>query len=410
VAIARAESGIACGAAGEDLGLLRLVEAEASVWRGELAVGEARGVEATGLLPVGCTAWFRAVTQAVIAAGKQGGFDRVEAGVASALAAAPAPGARGIQLTCLSLATIQLLFGGRYAAAEALIAKIERAAGDLAALDPQTRDVVQQMRATRASIMGDSAACLEGFMAALAANEETGDRRNACVNRSNIGFMLAELGDFQGAEEALRPALADGDRLGLHDVTTAVLQNLGYALAYCGRLDEARAYEQRAVDAFARAGDPRMEGSARAYLARIALLSGDPVAAEREVRTAVRLLEIAPPLRAAAVAVLARALLEQGRAEEALPVATDAFTTLVALGMIEEGETLVRLVHAEALAAVGRAGDFQAAIADAATHLRARAGKISDAAWRERFLAAVPDNARTLALAGEAPDLGCAEA
>jgi tetratricopeptide (TPR) repeat protein len=405
VAIARAESGIACGAAGQDLGLLRLVEAEASVWRGELAIGEARGVEATGLLPAGSAAWFRAVTHAVNAAGKLGGFDRVESWVATTLTAAPAPGARGIQLTCLSWAAIHLLYGGRYPSAEALIAKIERAAGDLSALDPQTRDLVQQMRATRASIMGDSGACLDGFLAALAANEETGDRRNACVNRSNVGFILAELGDFEGAEDALRPALADGDRLGLHDVTTAVLQNLGYALAYRGQLDEARAYEQRAVDAFARAGDPRMEGLARTYLAKIALLSGDPSAAEREASTAVRLLQIAPPLRAAAVAVLARALLEQGRATEALPVARDAFATLEALGMIEEGDSLVRLVHAEALAAVGRSEEFAKAIACACAHLRARAAKISDAAWRERFLAAVPDNARTLALAGEAPAL-----
>ena len=258
------------------------------------------------------------------------------------------------------------------------------------------------MRATRASIMGDSAACLEGFVAALAANDETGDRRNACVNRSNIGFILAELGDFQGAEEALRPALADGDRFGLVDVTTAVLQNLGYALAYCGRLDEARAYEQRALDAFAHSCDPRMEGCCRTYLAKIALLSGDPAAAEREARTAARLLQIAPPLRAAAVAVLARALLDLGRAEEGLPIAREAFSTLEALGMIEEGESLVRLVYAEALAAVGRAREFAVAISDAAAHLLARAEKISDPAWRERYLTAVPDNARTLALAADA--------
>ena len=400
-AIARAESGVACGAAGEDLGLLRLVEAEASVWRGEFAAGEERGVEATRLLPEGSTAWFRAVTQAVLAAGKLGGFDRVERWVASALGTSPAPGARGLQLTCLSRAAIHLLYGGRYASAEVLIAKIERAAGDLAALDPQTRDLVQQMRATRASIMGDSAACLEGFIAALAANDDAGDRRNAGVNRSNIGFILAELGDFQGAEEALRPALADADRLGLHDVTTAVWQNLGYALAYLGRLDEARGNEQRAVDASARAGDPRMEGLARTYLAKIALLSGDAASAEREARAAALLLEIAPPLRAAAVAVLARALLEQGRAEEALPIAREALSTLQALGMIEEGETLVRLVHAEALAALGRTEELAVALADAREHLLARAAKISDTAWRERFLAAVPDNARTLALAAE---------
>ena len=41
--------------------------------------------------------------------------------------------------------------------------------------------------------------------------------------------------------------------------------------------------------------------------------------------------------------------------------------------------------------------------ASAREHLLARAAKISDPVWRRRFLTAVPDNARTLALAGELP-------
>ena len=48
-------------------------------------------------------------------------------------------------------------------------------------------------------------------------------------------------------------------------------------LAYRGRLEEARHYEQRAVDAFHHLGDPRMEGVARTYLAKIALFSGEPL-------------------------------------------------------------------------------------------------------------------------------------
>ncbi len=400
-AVDRAELGIACGASGEELGLLRLIEAEAEAWRGEVALAEERGLEAIGLLPAATSPWFRAITQVVIAAGKLGGTDRIEGWVEAALEATPAAGAQGIQLSCLCRAAIHFMFGGRYASADALMTRIDHAVGDPRALDPQTADLVQQMRAFRAVYSGDSAACLEGFTAALAATEETGDRRNACSIRGNLGAILTELGDFNGAEEMLRTTLSDADRLGLRYVATVAIHNLGHVLAYCGRLDEARILEQRAVEAFQQQGDSRLLGVARTYLAMIALLSGDLATAERDASGAAEALRVAPPLRAVAVAVLARVMLAQGRAAEALPIAREAFATLEELGMIEEGESLVRLVHAEALAAMELRDELAAAVTSAREHLLARAAKISDPEWRRRFLTAVPDNARTLELAAQ---------
>jgi hypothetical protein len=142
-----------------------------------------------------------------------------------------------------------------------------------------------------------------------------------------------------------------------------------------------------------------MEGVARMYLAKIAVLSGDLDAAEPEARTAVGALEIAPPLRAAALAVLARSLIGLGRTAEAVAAAGEAHTILESLGGIEEGESLVRLVYAEAFAASGDLTAFAAAIESARDRLMMRAEKISVRAWRERFLHGVPDNARTLELA-----------
>src|SRR6185436_9080772 len=101
------------------------------------------------------------------------------------------------------------------------------------------------------------------------------------------------------------------------------------------------------------------------YLAKIAFLSGDPAGAEREARAAADALEDVPPLRANAVAALARALLAQGRPEEAL-------------------------------AAAGATDESEKALVSAREHLMSRAAKISDPKWRERFLTCVPDNARTL--------------
>jgi hypothetical protein len=72
---------------------------------------------------------------------------------------------------------------------------------------------------------------------------------------------------------------------------------------------------------------------------------------------------------------------------------------LTTLGWAEEGEAAVRLVHAEALMANGRAEDARAAIATARARLAERAATIKDRSWRESFLGNVADHKRTLDLA-----------
>ncbi|WP_437338809.1 serine/threonine-protein kinase [Sorangium sp. So ce394] len=412
-AIERAASGEACGAAGDDLGALRLVAAEAKVWEGDLAAAEALGASAAELLPAGSPGWFRAVTQIAAAAGKLGAVDRVAgwAAIAEGLSAARdpaappppsapapppsgAPALRRARIACFCECGAQLVFGGRYAEADALLARIDE---DLRAAPPPDAELVamaQQLRAIRASAGGDPEACLEGLEAALAAFEQAGDRRNACVIRANVGFIYAELGELEAAEAALRAALEAADRMGLRELATVALHNLGHVLGQLGKLDEAQLVEGRAVEAFQQRGDLRMEGVARTYLAKIALLSGDAATAEREASAAEAALRVAPRLRAPAMAVRARALLAGGQVAAALGAARAAFGELAALGSLEEGESLVRLAYAEALAASGAHAEAAAVLADARESLLARAQRIADPRRRERFLTAVPENAR----------------
>jgi eukaryotic-like serine/threonine-protein kinase len=175
---------------------------------------------------------------------------------------------------------------------------------------------------------------------------------------------------------------------------------LGQALAYCGRLGEARAVEEAAVAASHSLGASFVEVVARSYLARIALLSGDLDTAEREASAAAAFPEFPPttsPFCIMAMAVRARALLELRRTGEAVHVAREAVSALESLGTLEEGESLVRMTYADALVQSGSMPEAAAAIRAARDSLLARAEKISDAAWRERFLS-VPDNARVLGL------------
>jgi Tetratricopeptide repeat len=96
---------------------------------------------------------------------------------------------------------------------------------------------------------------------------------------------------------------------------------------------------------------------------------------------------------------LAQVLLALGRPGEALEWVRPATVILEELGGIDECEMLVRLVHAEALAATGDAPGAHSVLAAARERLLSLADRIQDAHLRQRFLSNVPENARTLQLA-----------
>ena len=398
-AIERAELGLTCGAVGEVAGALRLIQAEGHVWRGEYGLAEQRAHEASQDLPPGSAAWLRAQGQAIVAAAKHGELEHLDARVQAVREAIPEFGARSAQVMCLSWAANYMIFGGRYKAADELIGTIAELAGDLSEIDLQAVALVHQVRSVRASVSGDLGACLGGMESALVAFEQGGDLRNACAMRANMGYVYSELGDFDRADTALRQALSAADRMGLRELGAAILHNLGRVLGLRGFLDEARALEVKAIESFGQQGDPRLEGVSRVYLAEIFVAAGDFASADSEAATAVDTLTVAPALRVVAQAVRARALLGLGQTDQALAVASEAIVALEALGDVEEGESSVRLVHAECLAARGSRAAATAAILTARTRLLARAARIAEASWRQRFLTDVPSNARVLALA-----------
>ncbi|WP_437933440.1 serine/threonine-protein kinase [Sorangium sp. So ce341] len=392
--IERVERGIARGASKATAGALRLCQAEAHLWRGEFALAERRGMEALERLSPGSAPWFSALTQMILAASKRGNHDQVERLLRVAQTTEPRRSARTARSVCLCAGAGRLLFGGRYQLADELLDAIEQDAEETD-LEVEVLARLHEARAYRAMAGGDPGASFAGFEAALAAFEQAGDRRNACWARNNLGSCYAELGDFEGAEAALRASLADAERMGLSDARLGALLGLGPVLARLDLVEEARRTAEEAIATSQGLGDARREGAARTCLARILLQSGDLGGAEREARAAVAILYGAPPLRAFAYAVLGRALLDAGQAVDALAATTEAFCLLESVGA-EVGESLVRLAHAEALSACGHRREAMMAIASARERLLDRARKIGDPAWRARFLGNVPDNAATL--------------
>jgi tetratricopeptide (TPR) repeat protein len=289
-----------------------------------------------------------------------------------------------------------LLLDGSYTLASALFDKIEQIKAE--ERDPNVRTYIHLALAKRALAEGDPGMYLTQTAAAAYCCEQVGDIRKMCTIQGNLGFAQSEIGAYEPAERALRESLATAERLGLSSLTTNTKHNLGLVLARLGVLDEALRVETEAVEGASSQGDHRLISFSRSCVAMILHLQGALHEAEREAAAAVSARSIAPPVRAYALATLASVRLSMGKTIEALHDATEARGIFDALGGIEVGEALIRLVHAEALHANGDRGAALEAITAASARLLARAAKL-DGALREGFLTRVPENARTLVLA-----------
>lgn len=397
--VTRVEAGLASGATeGEDVAALRVLEAEARRWRGELVDAEACAAEAVRLAAGGSSVWFDAAAELASTASRLYHHELVEQ-LVDPLCDEAAEAAVASQIAACATAAVPLVVAGKVDLAARLLDRIARAGAGACAADPNVAARVSRAKATRAFFDGDLAAGLELTLRTVAAFEEAGDHRRACLQRMNAGYAQMMLGAYAPAEVTLRAALAAAQRLGIATVASMVRQNLGLVLALRGALHEARATETAAVEAALEQGDAHVAALSRAYLAQILALARNHWGAEREARAALELIEGDPAASSYALAVLAQALLATGRAREALEAASEAVATIEMLRMVAEGEALARLVYAEALWATGDVPSARLAIAAAASRLRARARRIGDAALRRSFLAGVQVHARTLALA-----------
>jgi hypothetical protein len=152
---------------------------------------------------------------------------------------------------------------------------------------------------------------------------------------------------------------------------------------------------------FAGAGDRRLESRSRCRASDALLARGELEAAEREARVAVIVAMAVAPAHASALGRLARVRLARGDGPTALELSKQAMELCERLGGLEEGEALVRLTYAEALAACGRAAEAAAAARAAHARLIRSAATIREHAVRAAYFEAVPEHARTVALVAQ---------
>jgi tetratricopeptide (TPR) repeat protein len=373
-----------CGANGHARGELLAVQAEVAWWTADLVSATDLGEAALRELEPGVV-W--SVTACVVAraAASLGDATRADA-VARAILRAPMPDAR-------------VAVGIYRAATSLLLAGRDALAGELAAGVPVFDDA--GVRAARFSYLanvhgarGETGAALESNMAALAAANEAGDARLACVVSCNLGLGLGEVGDDVAAQQLVIQVVHEAQRLGLQRVLAGAKANLGVIRARQGATAEGVALIRESIESGRELADARLEGASHAYLAELLLQQRDHTLARGEAIEAAQLLA-GVPLASFAFAVLCRIELARGDV-----TAARAAASRIELTRIEENEAYIRLAWAEALRAGGDLAGASASIHGARDRLLTRAATMAPH-HRTSFLENVAENARTLVLARE---------
>jgi predicted ATPase len=400
-AIARADRGLA-RAEGPLAGEMRLVQAEAHRWRGEPSRAELAAAAAVAALVEGTPAWFTAATELATATAHQGKLADANALLARMLAVAE----RGPpdDATRLALARGFMLLSqiGGGATAHALAARVEATVPPGAPWDPAVRARLSFGEGIRALGAGDAPAYIAGMNAAQAEFARAGELRAACQTSVNAAYGRMSVGDWAAAERALSEGLVTAERMGLDYVAATARHNLGMALAHLGRFDEALAAESEALRALLAQQSSQIEAAARAYLAEIQRLAGSAHAATEEAERAVDAARARTPNSLPlCLAVLARALLDDGRADDALAAAEEAITALDVTRRTDEAEAMVHVALVEAARATGHHDRALEVLRAARRRLEDRAALMTDPEVRSSFLAHVPDNARLLELSRE---------
>ncbi|MFT3764203.1 MAG: protein kinase [Minicystis sp.] len=397
-AVARVERAIACGAAGEVRGDLLVIRADAHAWRGEHAASGRSAEEALASLPVGGGRWYAGMRALVSAACLRGDTARLAEAARTLLAMASAD-ARGPSEQVSTMASVVgWLFLLHMTEEGARLSAATEALAPHFAADPAVMGAIDfYARAIRATAEGDVFASFRLMASAAAWFEAAGDQRRMCKAEICAAMALIDLGGYEEATARLGRGLVVAERLNIPASVVMARSTRAHALSRLGWLAEARADAE--ATAGVPCGDPRTEVEAWSYHAWILAELGDLAGAEASARRAVAGPGPTTTRRAYALAILAKVLLAQGRAAEAIAPAREAEAIFEAKPHYEMGQSFERLVVAEVLDAAGEHAAARRAIAAACAALRAVAARISDAAVCDRFLTGVPENARTFALA-----------
>jgi hypothetical protein len=388
--IQRAEKGVACGAAGEELGLLRLLQAESHGWLGENEAAARHGLAAMRALAAGGEAWFRAAGEAATALVKLGRVDEmraVTAEVAAASTSGPASATRAVAVARTAIASQYLQLDG------ALTAELHAAKRQYAD-DPGVAAWIETAFGAQAFMGSNTESAVDHHVGAARFFEQAGDLRNACLAQIDAADALIGAGIAEEAERLVAAALPVAERMRLHAATMLALAVQALAQVFQGKSDAAYATATTAVERFPLLAESNLAWTFGRLALGLALrLRGDLAGAEAQLREAYAL---GHPRVLSVRICLGRVCLERGDAAGALRIVR---AVLAEMPDFHYWRPLAQLVVAEAHHALGEEDAARAAITLARASMLAGAARLKTPAHVRGYLEHMPDNRRVAELA-----------
>jgi tetratricopeptide (TPR) repeat protein len=380
--LAIAERAVASGAAGLDLGRIRMIQSTALAWRGESDPGLESAREAVRLLPRGSSDWFRAAA-IVVYASSTNVDPSASLEMAQAIGAVERPAEpSGPYAQAAFLAYIALRRFGHLEAAGAIRRSFETAGDGDVPDDPRFLGY-RALVFSWSAMPQNPALCLNLAREAKLAFERAADLRGLATACFALGWRLIDAGAYEAGEHEVREALAHAQRAESRTPREWATVMLGIVRGRLGAVDEAFDILGELVAC----GDAYVVMVARCEMGFLHLSAGDPKRAAREIES----LDAVAKERGSGV--VAMTLVALGDFRGALEFCERGIHSIAPFN-----HSRLMLARASALDALG---DFEAArsfICEARTGLLNRAAFFEDPVLRAGHLA-LYEHARMLDLA-----------
>jgi eukaryotic-like serine/threonine-protein kinase len=397
--------GVASGASGEELGILRSIEAPALSYQHDFSGAFAASAEALALLVPGHPSRVQSLAAHTFASLQLGKAHEVVALVDELLAATPEAADRGEYVSALGYAGITHVAVANRPAALRVLSR-------LAELEPEIEDDdafalghLCYWRMRYLMLLGDDPYSAWQLGRRAADNYvRAGNRRMIAIASCEAGECARRLHSLAEGEQRMRQGVAVANEVAEPVSAAFAIQYLACLLAEHGaqaQLGEGKALAERVVALAGEGSGYRALGLNA--LALCCLRLGELEAAERHARESRRLV-VAIQLRSYlphSDAVLLQVLLAQGNTAAAAELADEATAFVAAttpLGLIEP---TIRLWIARARLAHGRVAEATRDVHEALVRLRRQGDAIPDAAIRTAFYEHVPEHVALLELERE---------
>jgi hypothetical protein len=395
--VALGHRGVACGADGGELGLLRQAQGVALHMRDDLPASMRASQEAMGLLTPGSTAWFASAADTFFAGMSLGDTGVSAQAMRAILEAKGEPTPSGPYGFAVGSTCVGLALAGYFEVAQSFLSCVE--ANRELASEPDLVFVVHLRLARgvldfmRGDIGGGLASLREGQRLA----ERTGDTFGRVRAAMYTVAAFAQTGHREITEKALEGLRAFCEPRGLGRFSSWGMCQLALAQVSAQRGSQATACLAGLVEST----DRLLASVARAALAHAHLQAGDLARAVHEAKGTLETASPFPIAQSIALAALALVELRAGDGANALAYAERGLELDARAPMPWAGSVL-RLARAEALHALGRLDAAKEAIGDARERVLAAGATLDDdATLRRSYMAEVDANRRIVALSLE---------